>query len=55
MAALTHPIAWLVDTLIRRKARKMEQETSKLTQDPATETDLRNRRDTALWFLPPPC
>jgi hypothetical protein len=55
MAALTHPITWLVDTLIRRKARKMEQETGKLTPDPATETDLHYRHDTALWFLPPPC
>jgi hypothetical protein len=55
MAALIHPITWLVDTLSRQKTRKMEQETDKLTQDPATETDLRYRRDTAFWFLPPPC
>ena len=52
--AVTHPIIWLVNTLSRRKARRLEHETDALSEeDPII--DLHYRRDAPFWFLPPPC
>ena len=54
MAAMTHPFAWLVDTLRRRKVREIQQETDDLAEEGAA-IDLCQRRDATFWFLPPPC
>ena len=52
--AATHPITWLVNTLSRRKARRLEHGPEALPEEDAV-TDLHYRRDALFWFLPPPC
>jgi hypothetical protein len=50
MAALTRPIAWLLDTLRRRRTREVQQDA-----DEGLVADVCQRGGGTFWFLPPPC
>ena len=54
MAAFTHPIVWLLETL-RLWQHDATQESIEEPMDEEDPSGIYDPRNTSFWYLPPPC